>query len=310
MTLAVHPRRQLRRPRKGFTLAELVVSLVLCAILGTAVTRLLVAQSRLYEIQKARRDARAVGRTSLNLLFSDLRMAHDGSSAPGSVVIASPETLKVRVPYAVGLVCGQGNGSGSGNSYGNTPLVISMFPADSSTRAAATYAGFAWFSRLTRQYTYVPLDASSPALPVTSTAPTTCTTTASIKTDTLNGRYWGPTDVRPTALTAQPGAPAFFYQEVMYWFGPSTTFTGRVGLWRKATGGGAEELIAPFANTARFKFYQRSVDTPSLTAPAVLDSLVGVAFVLNGATDSNIPGAKSVKTSMETSVFFKNRRGF
>jgi hypothetical protein len=251
-----------------------------------------------------------VGRTSLNLLFSDLRMAHDGSSAPGSVILASPETLKVRVPYAIGLVCGLGSGSGSGSSSSNTPLVVSMFPADSAVRASATYAGYAWYSRLTKQYTYVPLDAALPLLPATSTNATICTNTARIKTDTLNGRVWGPMDLKPAALTAQAGAPMFFYQEVMYWFGASTAYTGRIGLWRQATGGSAEELIAPFDNSARFKFYERNVDIPSLTAPAVLDSLVGVDFVLNGASPSNMPGAKPVKNSMETSVFFKNRRGF
>jgi prepilin-type N-terminal cleavage/methylation domain-containing protein len=293
-----------QRARRGFSLVELLVTLVLCGILGVAVTRLLLAQSRLFEIQKARRDARAVGRTSINLLFSDLRMTHDGSSAPGSVMLASPETLKVRVPYAIGLVCGLASGGGS------APLVVSMFPTDSAVRAMSTYAGYAWYSRLTKQYTYVPLDAAMPIPPVTSTSGNFCTGTAQIKTDTLNGRTWGPMDLKPAPVGAQAGAPMFFYQEVMYWFGPSTAYAGRIGLWRLATGGSAEELIAPFDNSARFKFYERNIDIPSLAAPAVLDSLVGVGFVLNGASPSNMPGAKPVKNSMETSVFFKNRRGF
>ena len=299
-----HPSAHRQHGRHGFSLVELIVTLVLCGILGVAITRLLLAQSRLFEIQKSRRDARAVGRTSINLLFSDLRMTHDGSSAPGSVILASPETLKVRVPYAIGLVCGMGSGSGT------NPLVVSMFPTDSAVRAMSTYAGYAWHSRLTKQYTYVPLDAATPVLPVTSASGNVCTGAASIKTDTLNGRSWGPMDLRPAPLAAQPGAPMFFYQEVMYWFGASTAYPGRIGLWRLATGGSAEELIAPFDNSARFKFYERNIDIPSLAAPAVLDSLVGVAFVLNGASPSNMPGAKPVKNSMETSVFFKNRRGF
>lgn len=301
----MHPTPSFRlRARTGISLAELIVTLVLCGILGLAVTKLLLAQSRLYEIQKARRDARAVGRTSLNLLFSDLRMTHDGSSAPGSVRIAKSDTLKVRVPYATGLVCG------TGLIPGVSPLVVSMLPADSATRAAATYAGYAWFSRLTSQYTYVPLAPILPVMPVTSVTGATCTTTARIKTDTLNGRWWGPMDVKPGAVAPQPGSPMFFYQEIMYWFGPSTNYPGRIGLWRQATGGSAEELIAPFDATSRFKFYIRNADTPTLTAPAVLDSLVGVAFVLNGASPSNMPGKQPVKSLMETSVFFKNRRGF
>ena len=46
---------------------------------------MMLAQSRLYELQRAQRDARAIGRTSMNLLFSDLRTVHDGADAPGGV---------------------------------------------------------------------------------------------------------------------------------------------------------------------------------------------------------------------------------
>src|SRR5207244_1669700 len=89
------------RRRKAFSLIEVLACLVILGILGTALTRMMLAQSRLYELQRAKRDARAVSRTSVNLLFSDLRMVHDGADAPGSVIIASPETLEVRVPYAM-----------------------------------------------------------------------------------------------------------------------------------------------------------------------------------------------------------------
>ena len=92
------------RRRAGFTLTEIIVCVVILGILGTALTRLMLAQSRLYALQRAKRDARAIGRTSMNLLFSDLRMVHDGGDAPGSVMLASPNSLSVKVPYGVGLV--------------------------------------------------------------------------------------------------------------------------------------------------------------------------------------------------------------
>ena len=282
-------------PTRGFTLIEVLVSMVILAIIGAAMTRLLMTESRLFDLNLAQRDARSVARSSMNVLFSDLRMANDGVSAPGTVLLASPETLQVRLPYAFGMVCGIGSST-----------TVSMLAADSVVRATAKYAGYAWRSRLTGQYTYIPVE--SPAnVPIASTAPTTCTTTASLRTDTLRSRSWAPLDLKPVAV-AQPGAPVFLYQEVMYWFGASSAYPGRVGLWRQATGGGAEELVAPFDASARFKFYQRSTDLPSLTPPTPLDSLVGVAIVLNGASVSNMPGRQPVKTAMETSVFFRNRK--
>jgi prepilin-type N-terminal cleavage/methylation domain-containing protein len=288
------------RRKGGFTLAEVLVCVIILGILGTALTRLMLAQSRLFQLQRAQRDARTVGRSSANLLFSDLRMVHDGADAPGGVLIASPETLKVRVPYAQGLVCGSGTGA----------TTVSMLPTDSAVRAMSTYAGWAWRARLTGKYTYVPDTQSTP--PVTSNNPSLCTTTAKIKTDTISTRSWLPLDLKPADITAgkQPGAAMFLYQEVTYWFGPSTTYPGRIALWRTLRNGSADELAAPFDATARFRFFVRNSDTPSDTPPAILDSLVGVSLVLTSASPTTMAGRAPEKARIETAVLFRNHPGF
>ena len=287
------------RRRRGFTLIEIVVAVVILGVLGAALTRLMLAQSRLYQLQRAQRDARSIGRASMNLLFSDLRMVHDGADAPGGVLIASPETLKVRVPYALGLVCGTGTGA----------TTISMLPTDSAVLAMAKYNGWAWRSRATGKYTYVPDTQSTP--PTVSNSSSLCTSTAKIRSDTINGRTWAPIDLKPANVAAgqQPGAPMFLYQEVMYWFGPSTTYPGKTALWRKVSTRTADELMAPFDSTARFKFFARNVDTASVAAPAILDSLVGVSLVLTATSPSDMPG-RTDKSKMETAVLFRNHPGF
>ena len=291
-----------RRRRAGFTLAEIIVCVVILGILGTALTRLMLAQSRLFALQRAKREARAIGRTSMNLLFSDLRMVHDGADAPGGVMLASPESLSVKVPYAVGLVCGN-------NSSAAT--TVSMFPTDSATRAMAKFAGYAWRDRVTTHYTYVPVLDTVGNVPTPSSAQSLCISTAQIKTDTVNSRYWGPIDVRPISIAAgvQPGAPVFFYQNVLYYFATSTTYPGRIALWRKIEGRAADELVAPFDAGARFKFFVRNVDTSTVTPPAVLDSLVGVSLVLTGSSPSDMPG-RTDRSKMETAVVFRNHPGF
>lgn len=287
------------RRRGGFTLAEVIVSVVILGMLGTALTRLMLAQSRLYQLQRAQRDARSVGRTSMNLLFSDLRMVHDGADAPGGVLIASPETLKVRVPYALGLVCGSGTGA----------TTISMLPTDSAVVAMAKYAGWAWRSRATGKYTYVPDTQSTP--PAASNSQSLCTSTAKIRVDTINGRSWVPIDLKPANVAAgqQPGAPMFLYEEVQYWFGPSATYSGRTALWRKVGTRAADELVAPFDPSARFKFFVRNIDTSTVTPPAVLDSLVGVSLVLTATSPTDMPG-RTETSRMETAVLFRNHPGF
>jgi hypothetical protein len=238
----------------------------------------------------------------MNLLFSDLRMVHDGGDAPGGVIIASPETLSVRVPYALGLVCGNGLGA----------TTVSMLPADSVVLSMAKYAGFAWRDRASGKYTYVPVVDTVLNAPVTSLTPTTCTTTAKIASDTIGTRSWAPLDLKPISAPAgvQPGAPAFLYQNITYYFAASTAYPGRIGLWRKVEGRAADELVAPFDGSARFKFFVRSVDTSTVTPPIVLDSLVGVSLVLTGSSPSAIAGRIAEKSRMETAVLFRNHPGF
>jgi hypothetical protein len=177
----------------------------------------------------------------------------------------------------------------------------------------AKYAGYAWRNRVTKQYAYVPAADTVGNAPVTpSSAPTTCTTTAKIKTDTVSGRAWGPVDVKPQSPQAgvQPGAPVFFFQNILYFFGASNAYPGRIALFRRIEGRAPDELVAPFDAGARFKFFVRNVDTSTVTPPAVLDSLVGVSLVLTGSSPSTMAGRSAERSRMETAVLFRNHPGF
>ena len=217
-------------------------------------------------------------------------------------MIASPESLSVRLPYAMGLVCGNGL----------AVTTVSMLPADSALLAMAHYAGYAWRDRTSRKYTYVPVIDTLLNAPIASASPTTCTTTAKIKSDTVNGRTWLPLDLKPISATAglQPGAPVFLYENITYYFAASATYSGRIALWRKVEGRSADELVAPFDPGARFKFFVRNTDTSTVTPPAVLDSLVGVSLVLTGSSPSDMAGRTAEKSKMETAVIFRNHPGF
>ena len=78
--------RRLAGARSGFTLIELIVALTLTAIIGTAITALLVSQERAFDTQSKLQSARDVSRGARNLLTSELRMLDRDSG----VVSASP----------------------------------------------------------------------------------------------------------------------------------------------------------------------------------------------------------------------------
>src|SRR5437868_10906909 len=88
--------------RGGFTLAELVVGMVVLGVLGAALTRLYLSQSRFYDQQGELRRARLVSRMAINAALSDLRMVE----ATGGLVSASPAQVTMRGPYALRVVCG------------------------------------------------------------------------------------------------------------------------------------------------------------------------------------------------------------
>jgi hypothetical protein len=85
-------------------------------------------------------------------------------------------------------------------------------------------------------------------------------------------------------------------------------FPGKVGLYRSVNGGAAEELMAPFASTARFRYFQSGDDTSRTTAPA-LSAIRGVGLELT-TTGQRRPAGRTtdIESRMMTAIFFKNTR--
>jgi hypothetical protein len=105
----------------------------------------------------------------------------------------------------------------------------------------------------------------------------------------------------------------FLYQKVRYEFKASTAVPGKLGLYRTviAPNGGesSEELVAPFANTAGWKFFVvNGGAVAQAAAPATLSDIRGLELHLDGSSE----GIAVTRTTAEiapftTAVFFKNR---
>jgi len=119
--------------------------------------------------------------------------------------------------------------------------------------------------------------------------------------------------VQPTLpVNAGLGTPTFLYERVKYELKASVAVPGKVGLWRtlvRPNGNLTEELVAPFANTAKWRFYTVSGGAVAQdNAPADLTTIRGLELHLDGLSEYAVAGqATNESAPFTTAVFFKNR---
>lgn len=289
--------------RTGYTLIELLIAIMILGIIATAMTRLMVSQANFTSSQATLRGARSVSRDAYNILMTDLRMVQDS----GGLTYAKPDSIRVRVPMAWGLVC----------AVSATYTSVSLVPMDSALLALGTYGGVAYRDTTSGIFQWYPAVAGDAI--TDETTPTVCSDTTGtnpgIFPQTYLGRAGGVKRVK-RMVGAPPGTPMFIYQEILYAFDASTAYPGKGrGLFRTVTGTGAgsswtrDEIIAPFDTSARFKFYIYNQDTSQVAVPAAISTIRGLDLLLNGLSIRAPSGGTTQKLSkVTTAVFFKDRR--
>jgi prepilin-type N-terminal cleavage/methylation domain-containing protein len=289
--------------RQGFTLLELMLSLIIAAVVGAALIRMSLAQARFMDQQEAWRNARGVARGGINRLVSDLRAveAIGGISAAA----AGGQDFTVRVPYAFGVMCA--------STLGTTTL--SLLPVDQSMYDAPGHSGYAY--RLSNgTYTYV-ANTTAPGAGVALICTTAAPLGFGVSTPDggflpgINGSPVGKVITVPGNIAMPAGTIFFLYRTIRYEFKNSTALPGRTGLYRTAVNGGAqgaEEIATPFDNTARVNFYVLNATPAQSAVPASLQNIRGLELVLNGMSERTPGGSAAPKTAnVTTSVFFENR---
>ena len=278
-------RRPAGRARHAFTLIEMMIAITILAFFGTALTRILVVQTRLFSKAAAQRGTRSVTRSAMNMIDSDLRMVE----ATHGIVSAGSQSLTVRVPYALGVVCA----TTGGVTY------LSMAPVDSTVWATAGTTGYAW-KDTTNVWNFTETGLS------TGTVAANVCTAVGITTLT-NGKTITVSPALPAAAVA--GTIMMFEEQVKYEFKNSVAVPGAYGLWRTVVSTGASnEIVTPFTTNAGFRYYVGNADTSQAAAPSPLSSARGIEFTLNARSVNAPEGSSSYQTStVTTAVFFRNR---
>jgi len=279
-------RRRAAVSRKGMSLSELLIGMVILAIVGMGLTQTLRSQARYFDHQKTGNLARAVSRGPINRVVSDLRMVE----SKGGMISASSSQIEVRVPYAIGVVCGTSNSS----------THVSLLPVDSAMYAAPGYSGYAWRGGDgTYRYKEDNQTKDVGTLSVCNDA----------QIGTLTAQGAKVIRITPNLPdTASYGTPVFLYRKIRYSFAQSGLVPGAIGLWRtRMENGQSEELSAPY-DGAKFRFFVGSSLTAQDAAPADLSTIRGIELNMTG-TSERAPsgGVAKQRAPFITAVFFKNR---
>jgi prepilin-type N-terminal cleavage/methylation domain-containing protein len=289
-------------PRRGFSLVEIITALTILAVIGGAMTKMILAQTRGYQYDNGARRSRTVARSAMNIMITDLRMTQDN----GGVAFldgTNHRRVDVRVPVAFGVVC----------NVTASQVVMALTPVDSFQLATIKYGGYAVRNPTTGIYSYVEGGG------IGSASVSYCRSAGVdvyADTITMGGRQGTIIHVTGTPPSGTVvGSMAMIWQKVEYLFDSSAAFPGRAGLYRivsDASSADTSELIAPFSWTARFSYFTnppQTNDTATTTAPADLNSVRGVKVLLAAEASDTVPGYTGPKKSpLTTAVFFKNTR--
>ena len=294
--------RPLTRSRRGFSLVEIITALVILSVIGGAMAKLMLSQTRGYQYDNGGRRSRTAARSSMNILITDLRMAQDFGGV-SYIDATNNRRVDVKVPVAFGVVC----------TVSASSLIMSLAPVDSFQLATIKFGGYAVRNATSGIYSYVSGGA------MTSADASQCHGGGVLvfaDTVTVGGRSGKVVQVTgvPPAGTVK-GSMAMVWQTVRYSFDSSKVFRNRAGLYRiisDATTADTNELMAPFSWTARFSYYtspNQAMDTATTTAPADLNTVRGIKVYLAAEAADTVPGRTGPqKTPLSTAVFFKNTR--
>jgi len=272
------------RGRAGFTLVELLIGVIIMAVIGAALIKLIIVQSRAFEQSRERIGGRQVSRSAMNLVFSELRMV----DAAGGVVTANRDSVTLRVPYAMGVLCVAGGSA------------VALLPTDSAVYAAAGFSGYAYRDSASGVYQYVEGGASL-------AAGSAVTCTGAGFNMPAQSRFI--TLAPPLPLTATAGTPVLLEQRITYAFAASVILPGRQALWRRVNATNtSQEVAMPFDTSRAFRFFVREGDSAQTAVPSPLSDIRGLELVFAGQSERKPRGRTQFFTEpLVTAVFFGNR---
>lgn len=291
--------------RHGFTLVELLVGTMIMSVLGVALVRMLMSDSRFVSRQDAMLSARQVARGATNIVAPELRMISDGGLAA-----VSATSVTARVPYAFGMTCG---------STGSGRIAAALLPPDSLNYANASPSGMAWRDD---NGSYLAVNgvgvSNSSAISACRGVSDSVFVLPGGKLVEISGfgsggfSVYGSTVMSGSGGTMPPAGKIFYlYQAVTYTFAASVELPGQIALWRQVGFSPPAELVAPFDPSAGFRCLVGPSLAPEDCPPAGgLPEVRGLELNFVGASEVTPRGSAGPQTfDLVTRVPFLNKGG-
>ena len=254
-----------RSSRAGFTLVEMLVTLVIAGVVGAAVVGLLRQQNDFYqqadEISYAEEGARALA----ELLPRELRMA-----SPEDIVTATSDEVTIRTPIWEGIAC-------TAPAGGQVDAYVYHEPATSVGRSGT-------YHRRADQAAYGYEDGWYPSVASTGSGPKSSCTSAGAPAGGADDDYvrldWSGA---PGGWTVTAGSVIRVYGELTYSLQAAQMWQGQgLSLWREG-----QELVGPLGSDAGFAYVMD--DGTQTDAPG---TLTDVRQIVVDATALGTAGAK------------------
>ena len=294
------------RRRAGFSLAELLVGLVLSGILATIIFQLLRGQSRFVAVQSAREEVQQNVRGALDVIAADLR-----GVPPGALVQGTGSLVRFYSPRVWGTYCAGNDvtadillpqlpaGSMPGALAGEWGLMGDTNPMTAGTGAGAWVPAWTFGQGAARSTV-----ASWAAVALAASNCGGMSSAGPVQAIRLTGTNL------PTGIPQ--GNPVFLFQQVQYDVGTGTD--GRLWVRRGSGAAGAQQPLAgplPADNSLRFQYYNNTNTAVPAVAPgttaASLAAIDRVQVFLTTRSRSTTGGQATQAQADSVMVFLRNQ---
>ncbi|NNK47832.1 MAG: type II secretion system protein [Gemmatimonadetes bacterium] len=273
------------KSQNGFTLVEALVAMLISGVLASALLSLMLGQSRFYERTDDQLWAEQTNRATFDIVSSELRMA-----SAEDLLAAESDSVAVRFDIMRAIVC---------DSTAADAAVLMVYDTVAAWGLDGGLVGTAYTDPWVEDFEYA--DGFLPTTVSTGSGPkATCVANGGPGTnpDDTYAELSGWTGDFASGVPNM-GSMVRFYSRLSYHFAPSTFFTSRTALWR-----GAQELVGPFENDARFRYVMDDGSVRNSVPASQFDEVVAIRLIVTAVGDG--ANRYTVERDLQFDIPFRN----